>query len=219
MQKISFQSLFKIIFLLVFFVVIFLFLRHLDLSTSKKPFDPLKENYVFLGDSITYGYKVEEFFDKYYVVNSGINGNTTSDILNDLEKRVYQYNPTKVFLLIGINDLKKNVESKTIINNIDSIITNIKRNRPYTEIYVESIYPLGKTRSSKNFEHIQNNTIKEINNELELLCKKKAITYINVYDTLLEGEFINPYYTKDGVHLTDLGYYKVTKVLEGYMGK
>lgn len=219
MQKVSFQSLFKIIFILVFFVAIFLFLRYLDLSSSKKPIDPLKENYVFLGDSITYGYKVDEFFDKYYVVNSGINGNTTSDILNDLEKRVYQYNPTKVFLLIGINDLKKNVESKTIISNIDSIITSIKKNRPYTEIYLESIYPLGKTRDLKSFEHIENNTIKEINKELELLCKKKAITYINVYDTLVEDEFINPDYTKDGVHLTDLGYYKVTKVLEEYMGK
>ena len=63
-------------------------------------------NYLFLGDSITEQYDLKEYYEGYPVVNSGVSGDFTSSIVENMKKRVYDYNPSKVFLLIGINDLR-----------------------------------------------------------------------------------------------------------------
>lgn len=51
------------------------------------------ENIVFYGDSITEGYNVKEFFDEYCVVNSGISGNVTKDLIDRIDPDLYDYNP------------------------------------------------------------------------------------------------------------------------------
>ena len=103
------------------------------------------ENIVFLGDSITDFYDLDKYYEGYNIVNSGISGNTTEDILNDMYNRVYKYNPSKVILLIGTNDINVKIEEDDTISNIKDIVKNIKKNRPNTKIYVESIYPINNT--------------------------------------------------------------------------
>ena len=89
------------------------------ISITDKPEDNNRQNTIlFLGDSLTYNYKINEFFEGYKTFNSGISGNKTTDILNDLENRVYKYNSTKVFLLIGINDLKNGISNDEVLNTI-----------------------------------------------------------------------------------------------------
>ena len=178
------------------------------------------ENIVFVGDSITYQYNLKDYYDdKYHLVNSGIDGNTTSDILNDMENRIYRYNPTKVVLLIGTNDVPYKSE-KEIENNIKTIIDNIIDNRPNCEIYLESIYPVNDTDDEKISHNMvkkrKNEKIMNINKELKSLAKnEKKVTYINMYDYLLdENGNLKIEYTKEGLHLNNDGYKVVTKVLK-----
>lgn len=182
------------------------------------------QNIVFFGDSITEGYKVEEFFPDTFVVNSGVGGNKTTHLLERIESAVYVYNPSKVFILIGINDLNGGVSEEEILNNIQKIINGIRINRKYAEIYVESIYPINTDMLNKvNFgfrKEITNEKIKEVNKKIESICKENNINYIDVYDSLLDGNGnLKEAYTKEGLHLTDLGYFKVTKVLEKYISE
>ena len=93
-----------------------------ELRTYKEDYT----NYLFLGDSITDFYDLDKYYDGLPVVNSGISGNTTEDILNDMKNRVYDYNPSKVFLLIGTNDLIHDIGVDDIISNIEKIISEIK---------------------------------------------------------------------------------------------
>lgn len=178
------------------------------------------ENIVFVGDSITYQYNLKDYYDdKYHLVNSGIDGNTTSDILNDMENRIYRYNPTKVVLLIGTNDVPYKSE-KEIENNIKTIIDNIIDNRPNCEIYLESIYPVNDTDDEKISHDMvrkrKNEKIMNINKNLKSLAKnEKKVTYINMYDYLLdENGNLKIEYTKEGLHLNNDGYKVVTKVLK-----
>jgi lysophospholipase L1-like esterase len=60
---------------------------------------------VFLGDSITDFFRVNEFFPGVYVINRGISGDTTDGVLNRLAESVYELSPSKIFLMIGTNDL------------------------------------------------------------------------------------------------------------------
>lgn len=179
------------------------------------------DNFVLLGDSLTEYYPIEEFFDGLPVVNSGVGGYKTTDILNNLEKMVGIYNPTKVFLLIGINDFSDGSGVDKIVNNIKKIIERIQVLRPKTKIYLESIYPINDTDDEKiNPESVSdknNEDIKKINKKLRQYCEHSEVTYIDVYNELIDNEGnLDLKYTEEGLHLSNLGYLKVTKVLLPY---
>ena len=183
--------------------------------TKIKEVEKVPDNYLFLGDSITDFYDLDKYYPDLPVVNSGISGNTTEDILNDMKKRVYQYNPSKVFLLIGTNDLIHDKSNEEIVEGVEKIIEGIKENRPKAEIYLESIYPVNHDIRRNNAENRENNDIREINKELKKYCKKNKITYIDMYDLLKDEEGnLKEEYTKDGLHLSDKGYEVVTKEIK-----
>ena len=180
------------------------------------------ENILFLGDSITYEYQLDKYYKNHNVVNSGICGDVTDDILNNLQERVYQYNPSKIFLLIGTNDVGKKKDEKTIISNIEKIIKTIKEKKPEVQIYLESIYPVNDTDEDKidheMVEERQNSEIKEINEQLKNYCKTNNIKYINLYNDLVNKEGnLDLKYTKDGLHISDEGYQLITEKLKEYL--
>lgn len=181
----------------------------------------ISDNVVFVGDSITNQYALDEFYENIHIVNSGINGNQTSDILSQMNERIYQYNPSKVILLIGTNDLANNKSNEEILNNIRKIIIQIKENRPYAKIYVQSIYPINETiqKEADNLKDYKTNKrISEVNKKLKEICKEEKVTYIDTYSALLdENKELKRTYTEDGLHLTALGYIKVTNVLMPYI--
>lgn len=182
------------------------------------------ENIVFFGDSITEQYNVEEFFPEHHVVNSGISGNKADDLLERIETDVYKYNPSKVFLLIGINDLNNNASEEEILQNIQKIVNQIKINRKNAKIYIESVYPINKDSMNESDYYfnskITNDVIIEFNKKLENLCIDNDIMYIDIYHELLDKEDnLKDVYTLEGLHLTDLGYFKVTSKLQEYIEK
>lgn len=190
-------------------------------TVEKKVVD---DNYLFLGDSITDFYDLDKYYEGLPVVNSGINGNRTTDILNDMKDRVYRYNPSKVFLLIGTNDIIDGKGNDEIIDNIKKIIELIKKNRPYAEIYLESIYPVNKTDNDKislsMVSSRDNDQIIEINKKLKKYCDEKKITYIDLYSKLVDDEGnLKLDYTKEGLHLSDDGYKVVTEEISKYIKK
>ena len=181
------------------------------------------DNIVFLGDSLTYYYPLEYYYKNIPIVNSGKRGYKTTDILNEMNDLVYKYNPSKVFLNIGINDIKNNEISKEdVIKNIKEIINEIKINRPNAKIYVESIYPINKSDDSKinrtAVDARSQEEIEFINKELKKELKETDTPFIEVYNDLVdENNMLKLDYTEDGVHLTNKGYAKITSKLLKYI--
>ena len=180
------------------------------------------DNFLFLGDSITELYPLEEYYDNLPVVNSGISGNKTTDILNDMKTRVYQYNPTKVFLLIGTNDLNSTDEDivDVTFDNIKEIINEIKENRSDATIYVESVYPVNSVIENNVVTNRTNKKVKELNKKLSNYCDEESCEYINLYDDLIDEEGnLKTEYTEDGLHLNSLGYVVITRELLPYLNE
>lgn len=182
----------------------------------------IDENIVFFGDSITNHYKINEFFPDVNIINSGISGDEASDLVERIEEDVYKYNPSKVFLLIGINDLNHKVEDKEILENIQKIVNGIKTNRKYAKIYIQSVYPV----NHKSFEEhdysfnkdVNAEKIKNFNKKLKQLCNENNITYIDAFSELSDKDGnLKDIYTVEGLHINDLGYFKVTSVLQKYI--
>lgn len=219
------------IYLLIFIVIVlagtcvFLFYKYETkkcVTIKNEVKDILNPNYVFLGDSITALYDLNKYYDGLPVVNSGISGETTDDIVKNLQDRVYKYNPSKVIILIGINDIERKISKEKTIENITKIVTQIKDNKPNCEIYLESIYPVNNSNEEKiNHSMVgirTNEQVKSLNEDLVKLSKKEKINYIDLYDKLLDKNGnLKIEYTKEGLHMSDEGYEIITKYIKKYV--
>jgi len=117
------------------------------------------ENIVLFGDSITQFYPVNDIYDNYQIIGSGVSGYTTTDLLDRMVKMLYQYNPTKVFLLIGTNDIMLDTSEEKLedtVDNIKKISEDIKKYRPNAKLYIESIYPVNKILNKEMLNQITN---------------------------------------------------------------
>lgn len=191
--------------------------------TKVKEKEVVPENIVFLGDSITHQYDLEKYYgDDLSIVNSGEDGHRTIDVLKNIKKRVYDYNPSKIFILLGTNDIIDGKSETEIVDSIKNIIEKIKEKREKCKIYLESIYPINDTDDKKvNHDMVHDRTndfIKKTNKKLQEYASKNNITYINMYDKLTDEEGnLNLEYTKEGLHISDKGYEIITKEIKKYL--
>ena len=145
----------------------------------------------------------------------------TKDILDNMENRVFVYNPTKVFILIGTNDLVySGLDNDGIKNNIEEIINKIYEKNSNTKIYLESIYPVNNSLNKEIVETRTNDNIKDLNNKIEKICNNNKCTYINMYDNLTDkNDNMKRIYTVDGLHLNKIGYKVVASKLTKYLNE
>lgn len=191
------------------------------ISNGETEKDMKKENIIFLGDSITEGYDLEKYYSDLPCINSGVSGYRTDDIIKHMEDFVYIYNPTKVILLIGTNDIQVNeYTNEELVAKIEKIVKLIKKNRPKSDIYVESIYPINNESSNEkiNLDMVgirENARIREINKLIKTMCKKNKIYYISLFDDLVDEKGdLNIDYTRDGLHMSEEGYEVITKTIK-----
>ena len=214
-----------IVFMFIIIIVMLILLLFKDNSSFTNPYEVKfspNDNFLFLGDSITDFYSLEEYYDNLPVVNSGISGNKTTDILNNMKERVYQYNPTKIFLLIGTNDLDSTDEDivEVTFDNIKKIVNEIRENRSDATIYVESVYPVNSTIENNSVSNRTNKKIRNLNKKLSSYCDGENCNYINLYDDLIDDEGnLKEEYTEDGLHLNSLGYVVITRELLPYLNE
>ena len=178
------------------------------------------ENIVFVGDSIFDWYPIDKIFDDLPIVNSGIAGNKTTDILNDMDNRIYRYNPTKVFIQIGTNDIEwddSDELNEQVYQNIVKIAEGVRQNRSKSEVFIVSIYPVNNNLPGANDRHISE--IKAINNKLKAQCTTSdGIVYVDAFKELTDAnEMFDRAYTNDGLHPKDLGYAKLSEILIKYI--
>jgi lysophospholipase L1-like esterase len=98
---------------------------------------------VFLGDSITQGWKsLGQDFPNLKTVNRGIGGDTTRGVLYRLDADVLSLDPKAVVLLIGTNDIGNNgADPSDVADNIKEIIKEIHQRYPRIPIVVCEVMP------------------------------------------------------------------------------
>ena len=180
-----------------------------------------EEKYLFLGDSLFYKYNISEYFLGYDVIDSGVDGVTAKETLEDLENRIYIYNPTTVFILLGTNDIGKGYTPQETFEYLKGIIEKIQIDKPEITINVVSLLPINNTTDPKIqswiYENRSNEKIDEVNEYLKKYCDENKLNYINVHDKLQDenGQF-KLQYTTEGLHITEIGYYHITMELLKY---
>ncbi|MBV5314717.1 MAG: hypothetical protein JZU47_15555 [Prolixibacteraceae bacterium] len=154
---------------------------------------------VFLGNSITeFGGNWGIRFNSYIVKNRGISGDETQGVLQRLGE-IYYSKPSKVFLLIGINDLWRNRTVQFVSQNILNIVDSITKYSPNSIIYVQTILPTtNQSLVSK---------IKQTNDILKDKQSFKNYTLIDLHPYFADiNDMLKSNYTADGLHLNEQGY-------------
>ncbi len=127
---------------------------------------------VFLGDSITQGWKsMAQDFPDLKVVNRGISGDTTRGVLYRLDADVLSLKPKAIVLLIGTNDIGAGGDPADAADNIKTILKDIRKQYPKIPVIVCEVMP------SSEKQHRPPATIKKLNS----LIKSKMRWHSNVY--------------------------------------
>jgi lysophospholipase L1-like esterase len=176
-----------------------------------------KNDIVFLGNSITAGTDWMELLNNSRVRNRGISGDITFGILERLDE-VTEGKPSKVFILIGINDISRNIPDSVILANYRKMITRIKKASPGTKIYFNTILPVNNEFTPTKNQFNKDEHVLFVNKELARICKEEKITLIDSYSHFLNaGKKLENKFTYDGLHLNPAGYKHWAILLKKYL--
>ncbi len=161
---------------------------------------------VFVGDSITARFEWDEYFTDYTVANRGIDSDVTEGVYNRLDTIVSQ-TPEKIFLMIGINDVRQKIPSETTLHYYEKILDELAIQLPDCKIYVQSVLPVHTSTG------IDNARVQNLNSSIKALAERKGLTYLDIYSAVADEEN-NFTYTVDGVHPTGEGYSIWTDIIK-----
>lgn len=179
---------------------------------------------VFLGDSITEEFPINEMLPEMTIYNRGISGNDTYDVLKRLPEHIYPLQPKKLFLLIGVNDLAKypNDSPQQVSERISHILTLLKQHLPQCQCYLLSVLPVNKSDASKIDQVMlslsDNQRITALNRHLQQVAQTQQVRYLDLHHRFLNAnDELELDYTREGLHLTLTGYQLYLQALLPYL--
>ena len=173
---------------------------------------------IFIGDSIVEYFPLHELLQSpKTLVNRGIRGYKTDLLLENLDAHLFGQALDKVFLLIGTNDIGKEMAQAETLANLEAVIQEISRDYPLAQIQLLSVLPVNEQEQYKGTVYIRTNKkIQALNRAYQELAQAYyQVSYVDVYSSLLDevGQLAEAY-TTDGLHLSVAGYRILAQALQ-----
>ena len=175
----------------------------------------------FLGDSLTAMGEWDSIHPELRVKNLGVSGDTIYDVQSRLVL-LQKLQPSKCFLMIGINDLWfETWQAETpqkMLEAYGELLRGMMQTRQTADqkIYVQSLLPVRE--AEMNAPLLKNAQICSINEGIQRLAHELGLVYIDVHSALADEEGqLKEEYSADGLHLTPLGYEAWFEVLRPYV--
>ena len=161
----------------------------------------VKGRIIFLGNSITQLGDWKKLLNDTTVVNRGIAGDVTFGVLKRLDE-VIKRAPSKLFLLIGINDIGKDIPDAVIADNIRKIVIKIQTESPSTKIYLQSILPVNSGVLNFPQHYDKQEHVLSTNKLIKNVAEGTHCIYVNIHDLFVDEQGrLDAKYTLDGLHL------------------
>jgi len=181
----------------------------------------LEPDMIFIGDSIVEYYPLQELLGTVKtIVNRGIRGYQTRLLLENLDAHLYGDAVDQIVLLIGTNDIGKDILMNEALDNLEGVIQSLNRDYPLSQIKLVSILPVNEGEEYKQTVYIRTNEkIREWNQAYEALASAyMQVDFVPIYDSLTDSEGqLQSTYTTDGLHLSVAGYQALSDALKTYL--
>lgn len=176
----------------------------------------MSNKYVFLGDSLIYGYgvkpkdnwvnKLKNTYDL-DIYNKGVNGSTSTDMLLRFQRDVIDNSPNILFLMAGTNDLLSNRPVTSIVDNIEIMVKEALLNN--IEIYIGIPPNIIPEMANKLFMKCDaydycKKSLPLLRNELLNICDSYSLNYIDFYSVTENTNQLSNLYL-DGIHFNPEG--------------
>ena len=181
----------------------------------------IEPDIIFIGDSIVEYFPLQELLGTTKtIVNRGIRGYQTGLLLDNLDAHLYGDAVDQIVLLIGTNDIGKDVPMNEALNNLESVIQTISRDYPLSQIKLVSILPVNEGEDFKQTVYIRTNEkIKACNQAYQDLASAyMQVEFVPVFENLLDQKGqLKSDFTTDGLHLSVSGYQALSSTLKKYI--
>ncbi|WP_233842821.1 SGNH/GDSL hydrolase family protein [Dyella sp. 2HG41-7] len=179
--------------------------RYRDANAALAP--ATSHRVVFMGDSITefWGAGDPKLFTN-DVVNRGISGQTTSQMVLRFQADVIDLHPAIVHILAGTNDIAGNTGPTSldaIENNIAAMVDMARAHR--IRVVLAALTPVARYPWRPSVDSIP--TIKALNDWIKTYADKEGLTYVDYFTPLDDGHRgFKAKLANDGVHPNPAGY-------------
>lgn len=174
--------------------------------------DRSRKTVVFTGSSSIKLWKdLEASFPQYQIINTGFGGSQASDLARYIEPLILRYNPVKVFIYEGDNDISAGKSPRAILHTFKYIIAYLHERRPALQIVLIATKPSMARWSLRR-------RYKRLNRKLHrLAAAKSGVYFADVWTPMFRKRALrSDLFREDGLHLNDKGYELWYELLKSY---
>jgi lysophospholipase L1-like esterase len=186
-----------------------------------KKLPPEPGRVVFLGDSITDGWKLAEYFPGKPYVNRGISGQTTPQMLVRIFPDVIALKPAAMLIYAGTNDIAGNTGPSTLAMIEDNLqaITELAQAHG-TKVILCSVTPVSDYTARKQTLQRPPSDILKLNAWMREYAARANAVFADYYAALVdETGMLKQGFSGDGLHPNDKGYALLVPVAEAAIAK
>lgn len=182
--------------------------RYAEANSLQSP--PTPQRVVFLGDSITDGWRLNEYFPGKDYLNRGISGQVTGQMLGRMLADVIAHKPAAMLVLAGTNDIARGVDLGVIQGNL-TMMADLAEKYKIKPVFA-SILPVHDYYRDQNpaFEVTRRRpmaSIRTMNDWIKSFCARRGYIYVDYFAPLLDpAGFLKKETAEDGLHPNAAGY-------------
>jgi lysophospholipase L1-like esterase len=185
--------------------------RYAEVDARMGPPSAVKPRVVFLGDSITDGWRLNEYFPDHDFVNRGISGQITGQMLGRMKADVTDLQPSAVLILGGTNDLARGISLSTIEGNLVMICDLADVHK--VKVILSTVLPVSdyhKDAAHPNYEMTRFRPpaeIRALNAWMRTFCGQRNYTFLDYYSEMVDASGqMKADLADDGLHPNSTGY-------------
>lgn len=167
---------------------------------------------VFIGDSITDYWKLPDYFPgrPYVVINRGIDGQTTPQMLVRFRQDVIDLHPKVLVVLAGTNDVA-GVTGRTRDEEIEANYASMAElaRLNHIRVVLASLLPANNYSedAKESYAARPSERILALNRWLKNYCGKNGFVYLDYFSALVDDKgMMKRDLSEDGLHPNDAGY-------------
>ncbi|EAZ80688.1 GDSL-type esterase/lipase family protein [Algoriphagus machipongonensis] len=162
-----------------------------------------KGSVLFTGSSSIRMWKnLQAQFPEVPIINTGFGGSTAEDLSAQLFPAVLRFEPSKVFIYEGDNDINGGKTATEVMKTLDEIVTRIQKQLPNTTVNLIAAKPSISRWELKTSYLVLNDLMRQY------CTAHDNVNFVNVWDIMLDktGKPRNDIFIEDNLHMNEKGY-------------